>query len=168
MAKINVREKGKGYELKTAKLLSPWWGETFRRTPCSGALKWGTDQGVAGDIVTPEGSLFPFSIECKHREGWSIEQLMKGSAEIESWWSQCVTDSDRVGLKPLVIFHKNFSPNYAMIRTEDFMPILSYKERLPITTMIINVVGKESRVIFILDEFIKFVSKDDILKAYSI
>lgn len=168
MAKINSKQKGSGYELKIAKLLSSWWDEDFHRTPMSGGLHWKADNRVAGDIVTPPGSLFPFSIECKKREEWKFDHLIKGTGEIEDYWKQCVGDSDRVGLRPMLIFSKNFSPNYFMIRTEDFIALTDYKTRIPMNFCTVQAVGRESRVFGILDEFIKLVSKEDILGAYKL
>ena len=168
MAKINSKQKGSGYELKIAKLLSSWWGEEFHRTPCSGGLKWKEDNRVAGDIVTPTGSIFPFSIECKKREEWKFMHLIKGTGEIEDYWEQCTGDSDRVGLKPMLIFSKNFSPNYFMIRTEDFLKIVEHKNRVPMNFWTVQVLGKESRIVGILDDFIGLVSKEDIIQSYNL
>lgn len=168
MAKINVREKGKGYELKVAKILSAFWGEKFNRTPCSGALRWGTDNRIAGDIVCPPESLFPFSVECKCHEGWTLEQVLKGTGEAESWWHQCMGDCERVNRKPLLIFSKNFAPNFMMILKSDFDAIAKYKKKIDFNFFIVYTTTEENRVICNLDEFVKCISKEDILKAYNL
>ncbi len=52
---------------------------------------------VAGDITTPVGSKFPFTIECKkEKDGTWIRLLRYG--QVEKWWTQCIRDSERVGL----------------------------------------------------------------------
>lgn len=114
----NGRTKGNSFERLVAKLLSNWWDEEFHRTPSSGGLHWKRDNRVTGDVVTPENSNFPFSIECKKVEGWNFEQLLKDTGEIKSWWCQCFKDSEEVGKIPLLIFSKNRSPIYYMTTKE--------------------------------------------------
>jgi hypothetical protein len=167
--RINSKAKGSEFERKVAKALSQWWGEEFHRTPMSGGLHWKEDNRVAGDIVTPPDSLYPFTTECKKREGWDLEQVLKGTGDVEKWWNQAVADGERVKLKPLLIFSKNFAPSYVMMTLNDFLDISKAKDsRLPFNYFIISVLGKEVRVVCNLDDFIKHVSKDDIISAYGL
>lgn len=164
---VNSKSKGSEYERKVAKILGSWWGEEFHRTPMSGGLHWHEDNRVSGDIVTPPGSLYPFTTECKKREGWSFEQILKGTGEVEEWWKQSTGDSKRVGLLPLVVFAKNFSPNYMMLTESVFNSILKYKgtETTPFNYFILHRPKFPTRVVCVLDEFIKFVTKDDVIGA---
>lgn len=114
MAK-NSKAKGNSYELKTAKLLSEWWGGTFSRVPASGGLHWGSDHRVAGDIIAAPGLFFPFVIECKNREGWTMEHIMLDIGQPREWWSQVVTDARRVKLIPILIFSRNRAKNFIMV-----------------------------------------------------
>lgn len=167
--RINSKAKGSEYERKIAKLLSKFWGEEFHRVPQSGGLRWGDDNRVAGDITTPIDSVFPFTVECKKREGWELEQVLKGTGDVEKWWNQAVNDSERVNLKPLLIFSKNFAPSYVMVRMDDFMPILKAKGgRLAFSYFVVCVLGKEFRVVFNLDDFIKHVAKEDVMGAFGL
>ena len=166
---INSKAKGSEFELKTAKILSSWWGEDFHRTPMSGGLHWKADNRVAGDIVTPPDSVFPFSVECKKREGWTFDQVLKGTGEIEDWWSQCMADSTRVNLKPMVIFAKNFAPINVMILASDFRGIAAARNnRMPLNYLLIGINGKEPRVAMLFQDFLDLVSKDDIYKAFDL
>jgi len=161
---INSKNKGNEFELKVAKLLGKWWDETFRRTPGSGGLGWRSDNRVTGDIVTPEGSLFPFSVEAKKHEKWDFSQFIKGTGEVDSWWDQCVRDSVTVDKEPLLVFSKNFAPTYFMINANVFGKILPKQEELQgMNLMVIYSDVYGPRVIGLLDQLIKFAPKDKIL-----
>lgn len=116
----NSRAKGKTYERLVAKELGGWWGEPFRSTPGSGALHWEQDSRVAGDIVAPVDSKFPFTVECKKREGWYFDGLINETGEIPSWWQQALEDAARVDREPLLVFSKNRAPSYVMMHWETF------------------------------------------------
>jgi hypothetical protein len=167
--RINSKHKGSEYELKIAKVLSDWWGEPFRRTPMSGGLHWREDNRVSGDIVTPPDSVFPYNIECKKREEWSFDQLIKGTGEIESYWEQCDRDARGIRRKPLLIFSKNFNPDYIMLYIDDYTPILELKHhKMVVNYFLVGIIGKPLRIIMRLDDFIRLVSKEDIVSAYNL
>ena len=108
--------KGASYELKIAKLLTSWWGAgTFNRAPASGALHWGRDQRVAGDIIAPPDAGFPFVIECKKREEWTMEHILLDIGQPKEWWQQVVTDARRVEKVPILIFSRNRAKDFIMI-----------------------------------------------------
>lgn len=114
--------KGSTYELKIAKLLTSWWGAgTFNRAPASGALHWGRDQRVAGDIVAPPEADFPFVIECKKREEWTMEHILLDIGQPKEWWAQVVTDARRVEKVPILIFSRNRAKDFIMIPYEPSM-----------------------------------------------
>lgn len=166
---INSKAKGTSYELKIAKVLSSWWGEEFHRTPMSGGLGWKADNRVAGDIVTPVSSVYPWTTELKNREAWDFSHLLKGTGDIEKYWQQVVNDSEHSGLRPLLIFHKNFSPNYVMMYKEDFDTIFTHKGvTCPFNYFIASTTNVDPRVICILDEFICHVTPKDIIGAFNL
>lgn len=115
------RNKGAGYERKVAKLMTDWWGGQFSRVPASGGLNWGSDQRVAGDIVPPPESEFPFVIECKKQEGWTFDHIALDISAPREWWSQVVMDSRRVSRVPLLIFSRNHAKDFIMIPYEQNM-----------------------------------------------
>lgn len=144
------KQKGHGYERRISNLLTKWWQkkfpeEEFNRVPQSGGLRWKDQEKVGGDIVTPE--LFPYNIECKKRENWTFEQLLKGTGEVLKWWEQSVKDAKRVGKKPMLIFSKNYFPDLVMIEYEEFMNIFSKK----VTYIYLN----NGLVVFLFEEILK-------------
>ncbi|QDP43138.1 hypothetical protein Goe24_01130 [Bacillus phage vB_BsuM-Goe24] len=118
--RINIakksKTKGSSYELKIAKLLTSWWGGgNFSRVPASGGLHWGTDQRVAGDIVPPPEAEFPFVIECKKREEWTMDHILLDIGQPKDWWAQVVNDARRVKLVPILIFSRNRAKDFIML-----------------------------------------------------
>ncbi len=103
-----------------AKLLTEWWGVKFQRTPGSGGLHWKNDNRVSGDIVPPPDSGFPFTVECKKHEGWTFENVIKGTGKVSDWWEQCTNDAKEFDKVPLLVFSKNRSPIFFMVLVEDF------------------------------------------------
>ncbi|ACI91024.1 gp24.1 [Bacillus phage SPO1] len=167
--KINSKAKGAEYERRIAKYLGAWWGESFHRTPQSGGLNWGTDSRVAGDITTPVDSKFPFTVECKKREGWDLDQVIKGTGQVEKWWTQCIGDSERVELRPFLIFAKNFNPDYCMLKYDDFISLARKRKENNFNYFIIHTVGVPyKRVVVSLDDFTKAFTPEDVLEALGV
>jgi len=164
--RINSRTKGSEYELRISKILAEWYQEDFHRVPSSGGLRWGKDNRVSGDIIAQEGSTFPFSIECKKREDWTFEQLLKGVGEVESWWAQCIRDASNVDKKPLLIFSKNRSPNYYMMSFDDYSLLVHVSG--PMSVFVYQQIDRPTRIIGILSDLINTVSKGDVIKAYQL
>lgn len=109
------KTKGASYELKIAKLMSLWWRGDFHRVPASGGLNWGADSRVAGDIVPPQGLDFPFVIECKKREEWTMDHILLDISQPKEWWAQVVNDARRVKKVPMLIFSRNRAKDFVMI-----------------------------------------------------
>lgn len=112
MAKINSRNKGGRYERELVKKFGDFWGSHFSRTPYSGAwtgnkTKAGHDT-VTGDIMTTHESNFPFSVEAKMREGWTLEHLIDNTGAIKDWWGQTVRDGENGGKVPLLVYRRNY------------------------------------------------------------
>jgi len=168
--RINSRNKGSEYERKIAKVLGAWWDEEFHRTPMSGGLHWAEDNRVAGDIVTPPTSMYPWVTELKKREEWEFDHLLKGTGEIEKYWQQVVRDSERTGMKPMLIFSKNHAPNYLMIDLYDYNVIMEAKAWLAprFAHFVVVKPGYNTRVVCILEDFLKFVSKADVVRAFGL
>ena len=113
---INPRTKGKTFERRIAKLLTPWYGQEVKRVPTSGA--WDKVR-FAGDLYSDEK--FPLCAELKNRETWCERDFWTGSKEIDSWWEQCYGDAmacTRV-VYPVVIFSRNYSPIYILTPVVD-------------------------------------------------
>lgn len=109
------RNKGSGFELKTAKELTRIWGGNFSRVPASGGLHWENDQRVAGDIIPPPESNFPFVVECKKVETDSLRNLFLNIGLVKDWWEQVTLDAKRVSLTPMLVFSKNRDKMYVLL-----------------------------------------------------
>lgn len=158
--RTNPKKKGDSFERAIAKKLGEWWGDKFQRTPASGGLHWKKDNRVYGDIVTPEGSDFPFVVECKNRESWNMDALFKGSKEVEKWWVQVTKDAKDTGLKPMLIFTRNNQPDYVALKKEDAFLIIDFD----MDVIRIRIQG-EGVCIVRLDEFIELHSKEDVMSG---
>jgi hypothetical protein len=120
---VNSRRKGQTAERKLVKLFEAWWGAKFFRTPGSGAFATrgfaGMDTtSMAGDLITDDKT-FPFCVESKKVEGWTLEQLLTSKkTHLHKWWEQAVNETPK-GKIPLLVFTKNHAPLYAMLRRTD-------------------------------------------------
>lgn len=119
--KVNGRQKGNTAERKLAKLFSTWWGSEFTRTPMSGGFataKFREDWNAAGDLVTPDRT-FPFCVESKKVEKWTLEQMLSSDrTQIHAWWAQTQKETPE-GKIPLLVFTKNHAPLYALMHTSN-------------------------------------------------
>lgn len=104
---VNSKKKGDVFERKIAKILGDWWGVPFSRTPQSGGASWGAQNNAVGDILPPITAGFPLVIECKHRENWTIENVLLNNKEPHTWWEQVIRDSMKVDKVPCLIFTRN-------------------------------------------------------------
>lgn len=118
----NGRAKGQRGERIVAKLLSEWWGADFARTPQSGGFrnkKFREDWNAEADIVTADDS-FPFCVEVKWQEGWSLDHLLTSDkSPIWEWWNQCWNQCPENKI-PLLVFKRNNMPWYFMGWSRDF------------------------------------------------
>lgn len=116
----NGRVKGKAAEREVAAVVQTWWRQhepaaTFVRTPMSGGWVTGTSgrEGfeMAADLMTTS-KIFPFSIEIKRREGWSLERLKKGAnkSPVKGWWTQTRTEARSNGRVPMLWFRQSRMP----------------------------------------------------------
>lgn len=126
----NSRAKGNRAELDVAEMFSRWCGEVVRRTPGSGG--WSNAKfGVTADLVCANRA-FPYHCEVKHREGWTLDDLVTGvrkehDKSIVQWWKQCVESCPQGKTKqgvaiftkvPLLVFRRNRQP-WLVMMSED-------------------------------------------------
>lgn len=100
----------KDQELMAAKLLGTWWGHPFRRTPGSGGWASGGHRASAsfhGDIVAPPEANFPFSVEIKSYDSFSIYLALYGAPVLFGFWEQCKTDARRVNKRPFLLMKED-------------------------------------------------------------
>lgn len=112
---INNNRKGKENERELAKALSDWLGVPVNRTPSSGGLRWADSQSIAGDIVAPAILDFPFVVETKHLQSFSVPKNGKigTRSKFRTVMEQCLQDCVRlysntgIWKRPLVFVRKN-------------------------------------------------------------
>lgn len=120
MGKASV-DKGKRYERKVADILSRWSGIELVRTPD------GTPEDLYADIwpkcMTDN---FPLSVECKHVEGWSFDQIMQGAGIWYDWIHQALNQAKQARLslgawyEPVLVFTRNRMPDYVALSWDKF------------------------------------------------
>lgn len=117
---VNAKKKGDRGEREVAKISRNWWSKIekdvdFIKTPMSGG--WSTNKVRAhfkacGDIMTT-AKKWPFVVEVKRREKWSIKNFLaakKGPAW--NWWVKACKDADDQGGIPMLWLRKNSVNKY--------------------------------------------------------
>lgn len=111
------KRKGSGNERALAKAFQAWWGHgEWARTPASGG--WATAATreafrTCGDIITTAND-FPFCVEAKKCEGWTLDQMLHNDkCIIYKWWDQVVNETPP-GLIPLLVAARNHHPPIAI------------------------------------------------------
>lgn len=119
MSGVNGHAKGGRGEREVAHIIEPWWRKLepsteFVRTPQSGG--WGKHQGhkvaahfaACGDVMTTAAQ-FPFCVEVKWRERWSIDNLLDSKPTPPwEWWRQCIASAvEQANSVPMLWLRKN-------------------------------------------------------------
>lgn len=97
------RNKGASYERDIARKLSKLTGQTWRRTPQSGA------NCIAGDVHRLSPSSFPYTIELKNREDIKLDKIFRNPSSIWEFLSD----------KQILIFN-NRGQDFVVIPEETF------------------------------------------------
>lgn len=128
---VDGREKGNKYENAVCRVLSVWLFPDldpktpvehlpFRRRSTSVMPIEGHWNG-AGDILHRPGleKRWPFCVECKHVEGWTLDGLFNEKWPVWSWWAQAERQAARARRRPLLVCGRNRQRDYALLRAED-------------------------------------------------
>lgn len=107
------KRKGSSNERQLAHIFQAWWQVgTFARTPGSGSWSRPGNREefkACGDIISSDKS-FPFCVEAKNQEGWTLDQLIHNEkCVIHSWWKQTVDETPK-GLVSLLLITRNHVP----------------------------------------------------------
>jgi Holliday junction resolvase-like predicted endonuclease len=117
---VDSKDKGNRGEYQAARLLEKWWGSDFTKTPQSGGFstkKFREEWGAEADVVTPDES-FPFSVEVKWHEGWTLDQLLTApKTDMWEWWEQAKGQTPE-GKFCMLAFKKNRQKFFCMTRIE--------------------------------------------------
>lgn len=104
-------------------MLQAWWAKvepkcSFKRVPLSGGWASPDVRGetkTSGDLVTT-AKRFPFSVEVKRRENWSMATLAKGlPSPVWGWWDQCQVAAKEMRAEPMLWFRKSHEPWRVML-----------------------------------------------------
>jgi hypothetical protein len=120
---MNSRTKGSVAEREVAITLQMWWRRVepscqFVRTPLSGG--WGNatvrgDFRASGDIMTTAAK-FPFCVEIKRREKWSLDRLLTGATSpVWAWWAQSCRAAAEQSATPMLWLRRNREPWRVML-----------------------------------------------------
>lgn len=122
-----AKSKGSGFEHEIANKFSEWYGtpESFYRVPASGSLHWAKSMNVSGDVICLPEISFPYLIECKRYEGWTIENLIANNSHFPSWVAQAVREGMANNQIPLLIYRRNRVKSFVTL------PYSKFYEKLP-------------------------------------
>lgn len=110
--------KGNAGEREVARTLQAWWAThepdcRFIRTPLSGGWAEANtrrDFRASGDVMTTAAS-FPFTVEVKRREAWSVRNFVEGKrSPVWGWWCEAVAEAREAGGEPMLWVRKNAEP----------------------------------------------------------
>jgi hypothetical protein len=71
-----------------------------------------------GDILHRPDVQFPFAVEVKFVQGWSLDGLYSPDWIVWKWWGQAKYQAVESDLLPLLLFRKNRYPWMAMVTQE--------------------------------------------------
>ena len=166
------KTKGNSFERDTAKRLSLWWGESFQRTPNSGALRWNGASWTYGDLLPPES--FPAVVECKHYKKIDTDAIMRlkpGDGNILGWWLEVQEDAGRcyqetrVVVQPLLVYKANSVPR-RLVLEEEFYAAMG-GDSFKITYFLVSHQEMPGRFVIVdFEEFLQQVSRELFLEAH--
>lgn len=113
------KRKGANAELEVASLLQKWWHKVeptavFKRTPGSGGWAHGLQFKSKGDIIvtTETGySRFPFFVEVKRFESFSLKNFLKGGkSPIRKHWEKAKQQAAVEGKWPMLFVRRSREP----------------------------------------------------------
>jgi hypothetical protein len=162
--------KGNKNERDVAKTLSSWWGEEFKRTPNSGALRWKGASWTYGDILPPES--FPAVVECKHYSDIDLDEVIRCAptdSNILGWWRETTEDAQRcyeetnVPAQPILVYKQNRVPRRIVIEAEFLIALGGRKLGLP--AFWVSSPEREPLAILDFKTFLASVSRDLFLRS---
>lgn len=163
----NNKAKGSSFERQVAKKLTNWWGGDgdFHRTPASGALHWKDDKRVSGDIVPPENSTFPFSVECKNYDDVTLYQLITNTGKFPKFWSQCTSDAAEFKKVPMLVFKRTRLKPWVVVPYCDELIWAASMKKYPAFVSFFYEMNPSTVIGIQLDSLLN-IDKEDVLSWY--
>ena len=159
---VNGRRKGNDYENEICRELSRWVRPSLpakvlladlpiRRRSTSIMPINGLWHG-AGDLLhKPElDEVWPFCVECKKVEGWTVDGFFNPKWSVRNWWDQAVAQARACGRVPLLICSRKQAPDYAILRERDAQCL-----RLQSLQLVLSQPGREDLSLLLLDDVVK-------------
>lgn len=167
------KTKGNAFERSVAKTLSAWWGEDFKRTPNSGALRWNGATFAYGDLLPPES--FPGIVETKHYREVCVSSLLRlgpSPDRLLGWWHEVLVDAGRclqetgARMAPILVFRANgWRDSWICISAELWVDLLGLVEVTPPYLLLSR--PDADCAMMQLDDFLQAVSREHFLQAVS-
>jgi hypothetical protein len=105
------KEKGKVYERHVCDVFNEWAGEKAFSRHWSGR----NEAPELGDVLRP--SWFEPTIECRKREGWSMEAALNDTWVVRRWYAE-LKEKARLHLM-LLVFSRNGQPDFLMYGADE-------------------------------------------------
>ncbi len=161
---MNGKIKGSQFEREVCRKLTKWITgeekpEIFWRARASGAKATiDHSRGIRGqkygDIVSidEKGDWFVdmFTIECKFYKDFNFLNLLQCRGKVLDWWRQVRGDASKASNSPLLIFTKNYRPEYLCIDKVADRIVDSYGGRPK------NKLEYKEMNIYLFDEWLQF------------
>ena len=112
------KSKGSAFERKVARLIAAYLGvdqSVIKRTQPQDPFRQ-----IHGDIEIPEHlrDRFPYTIENKAVEGWTLESFMSKSNNLLIKWAEQAIDARVAGTYAIVMFTRNYMPIFVFLVEE--------------------------------------------------
>lgn len=120
---VQSSAKGRRGEREVAGMCQNWWRKIdkkceFKRTPLSGGWSTTTIRShfrACGDIMTTSDN-WPFTVEVKRREDWSLNNLFDGKpTAVWQWWIQSTDQANKEKQVPMLWLKRNRVPWLIML-----------------------------------------------------
>lgn len=111
MKTSSCKAKGRSLQNLVATELNKMSKERFDAEAFYPAIMGESGKDIKMDIMM--ATVFPWDVECKNQENWSIPQ----------WWKQAVANTEE-GRKPLLVIKKNRQEPLVVMRFSDWLELL--------------------------------------------
>lgn len=159
---INGDKKGKKYMRDLCRALSGWiepdkrgWYDSKKclqadlpvRVRSTALMPIDGHWDNKGDFVVRPDIAFPYTVEAKKEERWSLDGFTNEKWVVWKWWRQCTSQAEKNKSQPLLLFTRNRAPNYVLctpgpvllheIRVNSIDPVLQILTATPLRAPVV-------------------------------